>query len=99
MRGLPQKHLTRGTPYLSTRTAVPASRIAGISLARPFTKPWLVTAVSERKMTGVRPATYVAMSSVRMESAAAHALALSGFAWRNWTMRAGSHTATLRVPP
>src|SRR5436190_2235179 len=41
--GLPHEHFTLGTPPLSTITAVPACSTAGVGLAAPFVKPWLVT--------------------------------------------------------
>lgn len=51
--GLPQEHRTRGTPRLSTSTAVPAWRTDWKLVAAPLRKPWLVTRVSTRSTTGV----------------------------------------------
>lgn len=61
--GLPQKHLATGAPCTSTSTAVPACSTAGISVARPSLKPWLVTLVSDRSSAGVRLATKVGIWS------------------------------------
>ena len=44
--GLPQLHLTRGTPVLSTSTAVPACSSDWNGVASPLLNPWLVTRVS-----------------------------------------------------
>ena len=55
--GLPQAQRTRGMPRSSTITAVPACRTAWKGLATVPVKPWLVTRVSSRRMTGVSEAT------------------------------------------
>ncbi|AWN30354.1 hypothetical protein DKG71_33165 [Streptomyces sp. NEAU-S7GS2] len=44
--GLPHLQRTRGTPYESTMTAVPACRTDWKVVALPSLKPWLVTRVS-----------------------------------------------------
>lgn len=46
--GLPQAHRTLGTPWSSTRTAVPAWSTDWKANAEPSRKPWLVTRVSTR---------------------------------------------------
>ena len=46
--GLPQAQRTRGTPWSSTRTAVPAWSTDWKGVALPLVKPWLVTRVSTR---------------------------------------------------
>lgn len=51
--GLPHAHRARGTPWLSTSTAVPACSTDWYAVAWPFAKPWLVTRVSTRSTTGV----------------------------------------------
>src|SRR3954451_15286278 len=53
--GLPHAHFARGTPKLSTSTAVPASRTDCSGVACPLRKPWLVTRASVSSTTGVRP--------------------------------------------
>src|SRR5262245_58999866 len=70
-----------------------------MGLAVPLTKPWLVTRVSVRSTTDVRPATYDSIWSVLMSRAPAHARALAGLALRNDTSCPGSHTPSWRVPP
>jgi hypothetical protein len=51
--GLPQAQRARGTPWLSTSTAVPAWSTDWKVVAWPLLKPWLVTRVSVRRTTGV----------------------------------------------
>ena len=50
--GLPHAHRARGTPVLSTRTAVPACSTDWCCVARPFLNPWFVTRVSFCNSTG-----------------------------------------------
>ena len=52
--GLPHEQRARGTPWLSTRTAVPACRTDWKVVAWPLANPWLVTRVSARRTAGVR---------------------------------------------
>jgi hypothetical protein len=52
--GLPHEQRALGTPWLSTRTAVPAWRTDWNVVAWPLLNPWLVTRVSARRTTGVR---------------------------------------------
>lgn len=52
--GLPHEQRARGTPWLSTSTAVPACRTDWKVVAWPLLNPWLVTRVSARRTTGVR---------------------------------------------
>lgn len=51
--GLPHAQRARGTPWLSTSTAVPAWSTDWNVVAWPLAKPWLVTRVSARRTTGV----------------------------------------------
>ena len=99
VNGLPQKHLVTGLPDLSTSTAVPACSTAGMVVALPLTKPWLVTTVSVRNTTEVRVLTKVGIWVVEMPSTPAQAFALSGWACRKVTIACGSQVATLSVPP
>src|ERR1035437_9093851 len=92
--GFPHAHLDRGTPYLSTSTAVPRCRIAWYGSGLPLTKPLLVTRVSLRSTTGVSSATNAGIWSTRTLwpplhdsegsalSAVTHACAFCGLAWR-----------------
>ncbi|MCZ7536465.1 MAG: hypothetical protein M5T61_11525 [Acidimicrobiia bacterium] len=75
-------HLTRGTPYPSTITAVPAWRIDWSDVALPSRYPWLVTRVSARSTTGVRDITYSRIVACSIPSASAQALPFSGFCSR-----------------
>ncbi|CAB4535378.1 unannotated protein [freshwater metagenome] len=97
--GFPQLHLTTGTPNSLTNTAVPAWRTAGTVVALPLLKPWLVTAVSERSVTGVNTEMYSAMFLVSIPRTFAQAVALSGLASRNAAIFVASHTALFWVPP
>lgn len=51
--GFPHAQRARGTPWLSTSTAVPAWSTDWNVVAWPLAKPWLVTRVSTRSTTGV----------------------------------------------
>jgi hypothetical protein len=99
VNGLPQKHLVTGKPCRSTSTAVPACRTAANAVTCPSTKPWLVTLVSERRMTGVSVATKAAISVCWMPSTLAKAAPLSGWASRNATSWPGSQELCFCVPP
>jgi hypothetical protein len=96
--GLPQEHRTRGTPCSSTITAVPACRTDWKAFARPFRKPWLVTAVSVRRTTGVSDLRNGRIWLGRMPWARAHAAARSGWASKKAAMSSALQ-ASARVPP
>jgi hypothetical protein len=53
--GFPQAQRTRGTPRLSTSTAVPDWRTDWRPVTRSPLNPWFVTRVSARSTTEVRP--------------------------------------------
>ncbi len=97
--GLPQRQRARGTPNSSTSTAVPACSTDWIGYAAPLLNPWLVTRVSERRMTGVSIMTYCRITAGSMPCTWAHAAASAGCDSRNSTILTWSQAASSSVPP
>lgn len=97
--GLPHAQRARGTPWLSTSTAVPACSTDWNVVAWPLLNPWLVTRVSTRRIAGVSECRYAGMSGCAMLSAPAHALPLSGWVVRKSLSWLTSQLDTFCVPP
>jgi hypothetical protein len=98
-RGLQHAQRVRGTPWLSTSTAVPACSTDWKVVARPLANPWLVTRVSARRTTGVSECRYAGMSDCAIPSTPAHAAPLSGWVVRKSLSWFRSQLDTFSVPP
>jgi hypothetical protein len=97
--GLPQAQRTRGSPWESMSTAVPAWSTDWKLVALPLAKPWLVTWVSRLSTTAVSDPMYDWMSDCGTPSTPAQALALAGLAARKADSWATSQLESCSVPP